>query len=82
MIIYYKFLILLKLSTKFCPFHSFECICVSSDLIIISDAMLQFVFPGVEILIALLDRIKLLLYQLLPLLVSERFPIESFELGL
>ena len=44
--------------------------------------MLQFMFPGVEILIALLDRIQLLLYQLLPLLISEGLPVESLELGL
>ena len=44
--------------------------------------MLQFMFPGVKILITLLYRIELLLHQLLPLLLSERLPVESLELRL
>ena len=44
--------------------------------------MLQFMFPGVKILITLLYRIEFLLHQLLPLLLSERLPVESLELRL
>ena len=44
--------------------------------------MLQFMFPGVKILITLLYRIEFLLHQLLPLLVSERLPVEPLELRL
>lgn len=43
--------------------------------------MLQPVLPGVEVLISLLHRIQLLLYQLLSLLLSECFPVQALELS-